>query len=53
MKLKTKKMKFSQFMENERFGLYFDCKKLNYKETHVVILLSSVLSIKLGIAICQ
>ena len=43
MKLKTKKMKYNHFMENERFGLYFDCKKLNNKG-----LLSSVLSIKLG-----
>ena len=53
MKLKTKKMKFNHFMENERFGLYYDCKKQNYKETQVVGLLSSVLSIKLGIGICQ
>ena len=53
MKLKTRKMKFNHFMENERFGLYYDCKKLNNKEIQVAGLLSSVLSIKLGIAICH
>ena len=51
MKLKTKEMKFNHFMENERFGLYFDYKKLNNKETQVVGLLSSLLYVKLGIAI--
>ena len=49
---KDRENEIRSFLENETFRLYVDCKKLNNKEIQVVGILSSVLSIKIGIVIC-